>query len=559
MLVPFPKLWNTITGQADDDRNPAIQLFGRRFFKDQSIPEFLIEFLLVASSAKRVGNRAIPDDQALPDTTLLCDWPNGVPLEYAPKARLNLKLFAFLGASKLETRHESHREHYKDLLDGLRQRIQADDKDDVLRTLENLFLGFQGVGGQRTWCAQSFLPIARCMCACETIWRGTDADRNNVDAWSHAQRYFDHRQLVFLARGGEVLYLQLCNALRRNSCEIDGWVQDVGLHFSEMECKPEALHGILSDGLQRAVHGCPPAIDELARLIDSGVEAQTSEATDMVRNGPRYAECAWCPEESWPEGYLFAVELARVSCAAVDPLERLSLMETACAMQVLRSLCAQSARHATQGPAAKVGPLGFVWAVSDPEGRLQASTQVSRRTVETLKRMISSAIRNPEIVDNVRDYWPDVERRLFKEADEKYGHGLFLGLAKRLGLMAPRRGQGARFVLNDRLLRFLVMALIRPGERVTFDTFKKMAFAHYGLAFDKARLADACRWNGDTRLQAFEGEPDGWLAEMLEAGGFLVRLSDACSQVRNPFGELRKDQSHEIPCQQHVVTHPQAS
>ena len=37
-------------------------------------------------------------------------------LFYQPKLRLNLKLFAFLGSSKLNTRHSSHRQHYKQLL-----------------------------------------------------------------------------------------------------------------------------------------------------------------------------------------------------------------------------------------------------------------------------------------------------------------------------------------------------------------------------------------------------------------------------------------------------------
>ena len=42
------------------DRNPAIRLFGRRLFVDQSVPELLLEFLLVAASPKRVGPQERP-------------------------------------------------------------------------------------------------------------------------------------------------------------------------------------------------------------------------------------------------------------------------------------------------------------------------------------------------------------------------------------------------------------------------------------------------------------------------------------------------------------------
>jgi hypothetical protein len=93
------------------DRNPAIRLFGRRLFVDQTVPELLLEFLLVAASPKRIGSQGQVMSSILPDMDLLNGWPAGRGLEYAPKARLNLKLFAFLGSSKLDTRHEAHRQH----------------------------------------------------------------------------------------------------------------------------------------------------------------------------------------------------------------------------------------------------------------------------------------------------------------------------------------------------------------------------------------------------------------------------------------------------------------
>ena len=99
----------------------------------------------------------------------------------------------------------------------------------------------------------------------------------------------------------------------------------------------------------------------------------------------------------------------------------------------------------------------------------------------------------------------------------------------------PRRGAGARFVLNDRLLRYLVLSVIRPGERVTYDSFKKLLFAHHGLAIDDQCIGQACLWSGTSRLTTLGGHADDWLIEMLDASGMLIRLSDACSLVVNPF------------------------
>ena len=123
----------------------------------------------------------------------------------------------------------------------------------------------------------------------------------------------------------------------------------------------------------------------------------------------------------------------------------------------------------------------------------------------------------------------------YKEADGRYGHKLFLTVAKRLGLVVPKRGAGARLVLNDKLLRCMVLATIRPGERVTYESFKKLLFAHYGLALDDATVGRSCAWSGTARLSTLGGDADAWLAEMLDASGMLIRLSDSFSLVTNPF------------------------
>src|SRR5208337_4760751 len=116
-------------------------------------------------------------------------------LRYSPKARLTLKLFAFLGASKLETRHESHKKQYRKLLNLMRGHIDTGPNtspEEVLQSLEHLFLGFQGIGQNRTWCAQSFLPASLGLIGGESIWQETQAKREPPSDWSHALSYFRH-------------------------------------------------------------------------------------------------------------------------------------------------------------------------------------------------------------------------------------------------------------------------------------------------------------------------------------------------------------------------------
>lgn len=554
MPKAYPPLGRELKRAKTEDANPAIQLFGRRFFSDQTIPEFLIEFLLVVTSPKKINHDIVPGEENFPNMSILQEWPGQYPLEYAPKSRLNLKLFALLGASKLETRHQIHRDHYKDLIKLIGEKIELSggiNKQDILKTLENLFLGFQRVGGQRTWCAQSFLPICPQMIAGETLWKSTKGDQannwNDLVGQGNFRRFFSSNQHRFLARGGEALYLQICNALRTPQEDIQAWVRTLKGESGEgKETIPEKLRESLSQGIDSALNDCPSGLGLLAAFIDQGVDLETQKGTDQdTDGGPRYTKCGWCPEETWKEGYLFAVDLLRICDAGLDPVERLSLMETACAVQVLRTICAQSARYDESFENSGAGPLGYVWAVSDPEGRNNVLKLISRRSVETNLLRIQRAIRHPEIMDNVAEQkqksqaggmkWTDP----YKEADGRYGHKLFLTLSKRLGFMVPRRGSGARFILTDHLLRYLVLTIVRPGGRMTYDSFLDQVFQRFGMALGSKHLRQACEWCGAHPPAALNGDADQWVMAMLGGAGVLIRLSDSCSMVENPLGNGR--------------------
>jgi hypothetical protein len=532
MIKPFPPITLSLTGQ---DKNPAIMLFGRRFFADQTALELLAEFLLVLHSTKLIGQQNLGESSPLPSRQQLLDWGHDNPLRYRPKMRLNLKLFAFLGSSKLDTRHSSHRQHYKQLLHDMKAKMEtanAVSKDDVLRGLENLFQGFQGAGLSRTWCAQTFMPVSPGVLACESIWKHTAAAKEEVESWDEAVPFFDSGQRVFMARGGEVLYLQVCNALRQTDAAVSAWINECEFPFSANEATPASLHQTLSHALPCITNQCPRGIEELAAWIDQ-LDTNTASQTD----NHNAAECGWCPEESWREGYLFAVEVARLCRANIDPIERIELLTVGCALQVLRSLCAQSARYDVglePERKSRGGALGFAWVIASPSQRDRSSWKLSERNLMAVQNLIHSALRHEDIrnVAAANDY---------AEADRRYGHKLLLSLAKKIGLVVPQRGPGAHFTLNDKILRYLVLALVQPGQKCTLDSFKAALYAHYGIAISGDQLKQACRWSGLTPLEDAISPSAGWFEEMLRTAGFLIHLSDACSLVHNPFdGDVAK-------------------
>jgi len=543
MRNPFPP----IKIDKKEDLNPAIQLFGRRFFAGQTVSEYLIEMLLVASSGKKIADTIIPENQIFPDHQLLCDWPEDKHLEYAPKKRLNLKLFSFLGASKLETRHPAHRQQFKHLLSNLQELIvmfesDINNKMEILRTLENLFLGFQGFGGKRTWCAQTFLPISKELISGESIWKETKVEKS-IENWGKALKYFSHNQHVFLARGGELLYLQLCNVLSQNQDQITKWCIENKLEITHEEQKLPFLYQELTQSFGKIFDSCPEGFSKLANFIDITIDPKTSQKADQDTEGClKYINCGWCSAESWRESLLFAVELIHICQAEIDPIQRLELLEIACAIQVLRSICAQSARYDDSIDLQnKYGLFSYLWAISEPEGKDISIKYISRCCVNANQRMIYKAIRHSDL-DQLLKEIKEAQGPKYKNpytgsngADKMYGHKLFITLAKRIGLIVPKTGKGARFTINEKILRFLVLSVIRPGERITFETFKNLIFLHFGIAVDNKDLTKASLWSDHTQLTSFGSKTDEWLVNMLEASGMLLQLSDSCALVTNPF------------------------
>ena len=544
-LYPAASLFSFASVQ-DWKENPAFRFFGKRLFTDQSLPEFLNELLLILFSPKRLAQPPCsPIEGCFPSREML-NVPGGLRLEYAPSARLNLKLFAFWGASRLDARHPTHREHFEELQKRLCTRLHVDseaDKIAVLRDLENLFLGLRSTGEGRTWCAQQFLPLCQHFLTAETIWEETKGKA--ASTWDDALSFFSNNKYAFMSHGGDVLYYQLCLALSKKQDDIARWNEEAKLGLSPEELDPEGLRLALEQALP-TILSSRSGLNDLAALICE-LESETARSTDEEREGePRYQTMGWCAADSWKEGYLFAVELLHILRADVDIMERLALLETACGLQILRTLLARTASLTDQ-------PLPwprYLIPVTAPEGANFTLRSVSQHACKYLRSMqerlildqLPNCTHKPSSRNKSHTLGPEDAKKKFlgDVVSGKYVAGLFFALAKKyLGLIVPRTGSGERFVLSERILRLLVVTLVPAQKHLSLDTFKQRVRVWHGFVFDAAGFEDAQRWlGGQTAL--FPTRCDSWLHTMLEDGNFLIHLSDACSLVHNPIAESRE-------------------
>ncbi len=483
-----------------DQKNPAIRLYGRRFYNGQTPIEYLAEFLLVFASPKKESGEG-----AYQLRLDLKDKPR-----YWPQDRLELKLFSFFPSSKLETRHPIHRQAYFAALEAIKERLDGSeqDKDETVRLIQSLFSGFVGVAKNRTWVTYSFLPASNFLLARELDWLHSKAIKNNLlESWKDVEQFFSTDRHNYMARGGELLFLQLVNLFS----EVDGNYELIDLR-SRLEFN---LKNMLSESMK--------PIDELAQFIEKVLQDY------KLKSVSKYSNLGWVPVASRIEALFFAQEMDNICSSCLSTLDKLDLLQTLCCIQVLRSLCFQARRfdNSEKRTAEFVG--NYAWIVVDPEAKIATPIrQMAQNSFDRIEAMLYRVLRKKDILDTK-------VKISINEAD-KNGFQIFRKIAKEIGLVMPKTGGGQRFTLHQGLLRFLVAALLKPGERIRLTDFYQRVFAHYGIAISGQPLAIALEWSGsESGQQSYAiASSSAWVEEALQQGGFLVELSDAVSIVHNP-------------------------
>ena len=515
-MEKFPKIDNISA-----DKNPAIRLFGRRYYKDQTPVEYLAEFLLAFSSPKcseedtAFSFRGISTDTAKPT--------------YTPEDKIFLKLFAFFASSKFDTRHPVHRKSYKEALNAIKNNIKSNEvekKEFDVHLIQSLLEGFVGVTKNRTWATQTFLPVSSSLLAREVDWRHSKALRSDGGEWDELLGFFDVGAHNFMARGGELLFLQLVNlfiSLDDPAVEAIGSSNDYSHLKFDINLRQE-----IETGLKVML---TEVDDSFGRVVD--FVGNCLEDFHLDDKGP--ANFGWVPKQTLPEALLFATEIRNICRSGHGSLQKTELLQSLCCMHVLRSLCFQAQRivEKRQDETKVPGFIGdYAWVVCSPDCEVAGEARkLAQEGSHHIERMLYRVLRDPLVY--LDGQAPANEDELTKADDSVFK--LFRKLGKEIGLIIPPTGQNQSLVLPPHLIRFLVYSLIEPGQRIRLSEFYRRIFAHYGIAISSREQAIALEWLRGTKGELAVSRDASWFENELQRGGVLIELSDAVSMVENPY------------------------
>lgn len=481
-------------------------LFGNRFKSDQTLYEYLIEFLLIFSSAKEK------------DMVTGKNEFHSVLLErkfsYWVEPRIALRRFIFYDKSRKNGTIKADEKAYQDMMNILLDRMEGIEKDkgrEYLESLQDLFHGYAVVIKKRFWGAQALLPICPefMLCGCdpsekkrrkEVIYEGEN--KISVDT----KFSFDKRN--FLARGGEVYYLHLLQGIKKNPE------------------KKEILEKLLND---LVVVQCKK-ISDMASFVQNTWE---DEMGFEKKNLCQQLNLSFIPDSAYLGCEKNSLEelINYLSCK-MHQINRVDILAKGVMFQIMRMM--------SYGIADYLGVEPKKWIV-DMRGNASTDTvkKLSSESFRCVEDDFMTALNKIAVgLELSEDESMDAVRKAKKDSFD-----IFRAKGKELQCIIPMNGLFERFSLSEDVIRFLVLSLIAPQKKMTLNMFLSKLYEHFNIVIGPAEYKKMVGEDSEMNESLANSFAENVVSfqVFLKATGFLRELSDATSIVVNPYSSILEE------------------
>ncbi len=500
-IKTFPAGFNA----SSDKMSVSAEIYGNRFHADQTLYEYLIEFLLIFVSAD--------DDPVNPKEKLHFHSPDAIGnLSYTVEPRMGLKRFIFFDKNKKGDITKIDQDAYSELIKALKEKIDDQDeeqKSNILESLQDLLHGYAVILKKRTWCAQAMLPLCPELVFCEAmpkkkeraklVWNeckdGDESDKIKIDSC------FDFSKRNFLARGGELYYLHLLQGMQ-------------GHNDKRVRLEMLLREQLIANGSK---------MSQIANFVQNTWE----EYMEYNEHPTEKIHISFIPETAYKNVGTDSVdELINFMSCNMHPVSKIELLSKGVMIQVLRMLSVATTNY--------LGLERECWIVD--VGNMNASVikKVAANSFAKIQGTFTTAIGQTKTIAALTD---GEERLKYIVKARKDSFDIFKSKGKELQCIIPTSGPYERFALPEDCIRFLVLALIAPQKKMTLDMFLEELYKKYRIIIGPTQYKKCNNEDMDVTLANSFNKNVLAFQEFLKSTGFLRELSDATSIVINPYKE----------------------
>lgn len=500
----FPGGMNSDYDRIKNGKIVSSMLFGNRFKSDQTLYEYMIEFLLVYSSAK--SKNLTDGKMSFHDTKI------EKKLSYWVEPRMALRRFVFYDKARKKGTIKADEQAYQEMIRLLKSKMDdmsEEDKNEYLESIQDLFHGYAVVIKNRFWGAQALLPICPefMMCGCDPSEKKRkaavkwDEDQITVDS----KFSFDKRN--FLARGGELYYLHLLQGL-------EGQTE-----------KKNTLEYLLNDLV--AVQ-CEK-ISKMASFVQETWEKGMGFDRDKLS---QQLNLSFIPENAYKECEVYSVdELINFLSCKMHPINRIEVLAKGIMFQIMRMMSWRVSGYLENDKRK--------WIVDMNGASKDSVKKIAADAYSALEADFMTALN--QIAREFKISEDEMMTCVQKAKQDSLD--IFRAKGKEMQCIIPNKGAFERFSLSEDIIRFLVLALIAPGEKMTLNMFLEKLYEHYGIVIgpNEYRKSLENDYSLDTSLASCFAENEVAFQKFLKETGFLKELSDATSIVTNPYTSILKE------------------
>lgn len=482
------------------------KVFGHRLKPDQTVYEYIIEFLQVMISNKSIGDAKVGNEIEFNEYFPVNEKVKVERLKYHPISRVGLKRFIFFNRSKQDGKfsvdigaYDRCKEILTDCME-VSSSYEFIDENYSFDMFEQLFYGFRSVIRNRSWFAQSALPICPELILPETM--GDKKKRLKIkkyeDCCDDVDGLFETNRYNFMARGGEVYYLHLLKALNANT----EYVKDIDNGFRNLINKfPQIslMANFINDRWEKT-SGChsKEKITKTLGTIPDGFERR--------------------------EKYTL-IELTNFLNTNIHPFEKIDILSHGIIFQIIRMMHEQACFASDKNK-----PFWMLDIREDNKSNSEIRKLATKNYAQFEQDILDALHINLECKEG------DDESKIMTSAI-KDTYKLYRKLGKEIGIIIPITGPGMRFTLSETMVKFLVLSIIKPKGKLTLDTFLDKLYEHYGIVIDSIHYEIEISKNENIYIDDLSMLYKNKMAfqQMLKDCGFLRDLSDSTSIVENPY------------------------